>query len=129
MFGMLSRNYVEMFESTGWEMIEDSEDINNYNPKISTYVRPKEEKSLTEKLEGLPGFNIDPENPEIKKKMKDHYELGIIRRFDFSSKLQRMSTLAKNLSLENNITCYCKGSPEKIKELCQPNIFFNFLFE
>ena len=111
---------VEMFESTGWEMIEDSEDINNYNPKISTYVRPKEEKSLTEKLEGLPGFNIDPENPEIKKKMKDHYELGIIRRFDFSSKLQRMSTLAKNLSLENNITCYCKGSPEKIKELCQP---------
>ena len=110
---------VEMFESTGWEMIEDSEDVDNYNPKITTYVRPKEEKTLTEKLEGLPGFNKDPNNSEIKKRMKDHYELGIIRRFDFSSKLQRMSTLAKNITQENNIMCYCKGSPEKMKELCQ----------
>ena len=110
---------VEMFESTGWEMVEDCEDTNNYDPKIATYVRPKAEKTLTEKLEGLPGFNKDPNNQEIKNRMKDHYELGIIRRFDFSSKLQRMSTLVKNLT-QDNITCYCKGSPEKIKELCQP---------
>ena len=110
---------VEMFESTGWELIEECEDVNNYDPKIATYVRPKEEQSLTEKLQGLPGFNQDPENEEIKKRMIDHYELGIIRRFDFSSKLQRMSSLVKNLS-QPNFTCYCKGSPEKIKELCQP---------
>ena len=110
---------VEMFESTGWELIEECEDINNYNPKIATYIRPKEEKSLTEKLAGLPGFNKEPNNEEIKKKMKDHYELGIIRRFDFSSKLQRMSSLIKNL-IEPHFTCYCKGSPEKIRELCQP---------
>ena len=76
---------VEMFESTGWDLIEECEDINNYEPKIATYVRPKEEKSLTEKLEGLPGFNKDPNNEEIKKRMFDHYEIGIIRRFDFSS--------------------------------------------
>ena len=110
---------VEMFESTGWNLIEDCEDTNNYDPKIATYVRPKEEKSLTEKLDGLPGFNVEPNNEEIKKRMSDHYELGIIRRFDFSSKFQRMSSLVKNLSLPN-FTCYCKGSPEKIKELCQP---------
>ena len=110
---------VEMFESTGWELIEDCEDVDNYNPKIATYVRPKEELSLTEKLEGLPGFDKDPENQDIKEKMKDHYEIGIVRRFDFSSKLQRMSTIAKNM-IEPHFTCYCKGSPEKIKELCMP---------
>ena len=49
---------VEMFESTGWDLIEDCEDINNYEPKIAAYVRYKEEKSLTEKLDGLPGFNL-----------------------------------------------------------------------
>ena len=111
---------VEMFESTGWQLIEENEDIDNYNPKITAYVRPKEEESLTEKLKGLPGFNKEPNNEEIKKRMKDHYELAIIRRFDFSSKFQRMSTLVKNLSQPNYI-CYCKGSPEKLKELCQPN--------
>ena len=110
---------VEMFESTGWDLIEECEDINNYEPKIATYVRPKEEKSLTEKLEGLPGFNKDPNNEEIKKRIHDHYEIGIIRRFDFSSKFQRMSSLVKNLT-QPNFICYCKGSPEKLKELCQP---------
>ena len=110
---------VEMFESTGWELIEECEDINNYDPKIATYVRPKEERPLTEKLDGLPGFNKDPDNEEIQKRVHDHYELGIIRRFDFSSKFQRMSSLVKNLT-QPNFTCYCKGSPEKIQELCQP---------
>ena len=110
---------VEMFESTGWELTEECDDIDNYDPKIPTYVRPKEEESLTQKLKGLPGFNKEPNNEEIKQKMNNHYELGIIRRFDFSSKFQRMSTLVKNLT-QPNFTCYCKGSPEKLRELCQP---------
>ena len=110
---------VEMFESTGWELIEEPEDPDNYDTRIATYVRPKEEKSLTEKLSGLGGALKDPDKPEIKAKLNDHYELGIVRRFDFSSKLQRMSSLVKNLG-KSTFTCYCKGSPEKIKELCQP---------
>ena len=110
---------VEMFESTGWELIEEPDDTNNYDTRIATYVRPKEEQSLTEKLAGLNGYMKDPENEEIKAKIADHYELGIVRRFDFSSKLQRMSSLVKNLG-KSTFTCYCKGSPEKIKELCQP---------
>jgi len=110
---------VEMFESTGWELIEEPEDTLNYNPRITTFVRPSEEKSLTEKLQGLGDFLNDPNNEEIKSRMKDHYELGIVRRFDFSSKLQRMSALVENISLRT-FTSYVKGSPEKIKELCQP---------
>ena len=106
---------VEMFEGTGWELIEEVEDTQNYDPRIPTYVRPKEEKSLTEKLQGK---NRNENSEEIINLTKDHYELGIVRRFDFSSKLQRMSTLAKNI-YQDNFVCYCKGSPEKIKELCQ----------
>ena len=113
-----------MFESTGWELIEEPQDISNYDPRIATYVRPKDEKSLTDKLAGLGGFVQNPNNPQIQELMKDHYELGIVRRFDFSSKLQRMSTLVKNLS-HPNFVCYCKGSPEKIKELCQPKTIPN----
>ena len=67
-----------MFESTGWEMVEDSEDTKNYDPKISTYVRPKDEKTLTEKLIGLNGFLEDSDNKEIKNRIVDHYELGIV---------------------------------------------------
>ena len=103
---------VEMFQSTGWELIEAPKDTENYDPKIFTYVRPKEEISITEKIKNI-------SNEEQKKILiKNHYELGIIKRFDFESKLQRMSTIAKNISEENYI-CFCKGSPEKISELCQ----------
>lgn len=103
---------VEMFQSTGWDLVEDVNDPDNYDPKIFTYIRPKEEKSLTEKMKNV-------ENEEEKKNIiKNHYEFGIIKRFDFESKLQRMSTVAKNLS-EDNYICFCKGSPEKVSELCQ----------
>ena len=103
---------VEMFQSTGWELTEDPNDPDNYDPNIFTFVRPKEELSLTEKIKNK---DNKEENDNI---MKNHYELGIIKRFDFESKLQRMSTITKHLS-EDNFICFCKGSPEKISELCQ----------
>ena len=52
--------------------------------------------------------------------IRSHYEIGIIRRFDFTSKLMRMSTLVKNVN-EPYFKAFCKGSPEKIKELCKPD--------
>lgn len=51
--------------------------------------------------------------------MEEHYELGIVRRFDFVPKLQRMSVITKNVN-ENFYKVFCKGSPEKLKELCLP---------
>ena len=111
---------VEMFESTGWNLVEDANDPDNYDSSISTYVRPKLEKSLTEKLESYKG-NVNEENHvEIDEIILNHYELGIVRRFDFESKLQRMSTIVKNIP-ETNFLCFCKGSPEKISELCNEN--------
>ena len=45
------------------------------------------------------------------------YQVALIRRFDFSSKLQRMSVIAKNM-FDDTFRSYVKGSPEKIRELC-----------
>lgn len=103
---------VEMIQSAGWQLTEEPKDHDNYDPNIFTYVRPKEEISLTDKLK-------DISNEEERTKLKQsHYEIGIVRRFDFESKLQRMATIAKSMS-EDNYVIFCKGSPEKISELCQ----------
>ena len=62
--------------------------------------------------------------------MSTHYEIGIVRRFDFSSKLQRMSVIVKN-NCEDFFKIFAKGSPEKIKEMCReetiPNNFTEIL--
>ena len=108
---------VQMFNATGWNLIEEPNDPVNYNPKILTFVRPKEESSLTEKLANLQGIEHAEERDNI---MRNHYELGIMRRFDFESKLQRMSSVVKSIT-GTSFMCYCKGSPEKISELCQEN--------
>ena len=42
--------------------------------------------------------------------------LSLTRRFEFESKLQRMSVLGKN-HLNNKNYLFLKGSPEKVKEL------------
>ena len=43
----------------------------------------------------------------------------MLRRFDFTSKLQRMSVIIRNF-LDFSFRAYVKGSPEKIRELCRP---------
>lgn len=48
---------------------------------------------------------------------KKRYELAIIKRFDFESKLQRMSVIVKN-NIDSTFRAYVKGSPEKVAELC-----------
>ena len=47
-----------------------------------------------------------------------HYSSSIIRRFEFSSALQRMSVLCKN-EIDNRFRAFVKGSPEMISTLCK----------
>lgn len=95
-----------MFEATS-NVIEEnpSEKFDNI---VLAIVKPDEkmgvEKQKTNDADGLD--------------VSDN-ELGIIRRFDFSSKLQRMSVIVKRLD-ENGFRLHAKGSPEKIRELCRP---------
>ena len=120
---------VKMFEGVGWQLKENSKSSNDnsnsnsnsdsgnngnddYDPLIQCYVRPKEEQDLKTKL------HKSENNGNEDEVMKSHYEIGIVRRFDFSSKLQRMTTITKNIN-EKYFKAFCKGSPEKVKELCR----------
>ena len=113
---------VKMFESSGWTLHENSaeqEEKTSHN-MISTFVRPGQEEDLQSKIQKIKEKNLGPnEIDEIDRVMEDHYELGIVRRFDFVPKLQRMSVITKNVN-ENFYKVFCKGSPEKLRDLCLP---------
>ena len=87
----------KMFENTEWilndKQSENEEDIISDNNKVIFSVKPKGSKELN-------GYQID-----------------IYKRFDFNSNLQRMSVIGKDVN-EDYFKVYCKGSPEKIKNLC-----------
>jgi cation-transporting P-type ATPase 13A2 len=46
------------------------------------------------------------------------FRSALIRRFDFSSQLQRASVICKN-DFDASYKAFVKGSPEKIFELCR----------
>jgi magnesium-transporting ATPase (P-type) len=46
------------------------------------------------------------------------YEIGIVRQFTFSSKLQRMSVVTRNLGAAQ-FRLFAKGAPEMIASLCR----------
>jgi cation-transporting ATPase 13A3/4/5 len=52
-----------------------------------------------------------------KKSKEPTYQLALVRRYDFSSKLQRMSVIVRNF-LDQSFRTFVKGSPERIRELC-----------
>ena len=104
---------VKMFESTGWVMKENSNTGTevNANPLVLNYIRPKNEEDIVVPYQ---------DNYNVEEKLKNRYEIAVVKRFDFSSKLQRMTVIGKNIN-ENFFKIFCKGSPEKIKELCDPS--------
>jgi len=92
---------IKMFESTKWILEEN--DQQKYDRLVLAVVKPP--PSSYEQIEGV---------EEVPEKA-----IGIIRRFEFSSKLQRMSVVVKNLQ-ETKFKVHIKGSPEKVRELCRP---------
>jgi len=97
---------VEMFKSTGW--ILDEPDVGSTNPDeiISAFVMPNEQQK---------NYDWVKDSSDCLKP----YQIGIVKRYDFSSKLQRMSVIIKNLRT-SKFRLYTKGSPEKIAELSKP---------
>lgn len=101
---------IKMFESTGW-ILEDNNE-NKFDELVLAVVKPD--------LKSLPPPNKANEFDSIAQSLIQNEfqnEIGIIRRFEFSSKLQRMSVIVKNLK-ENTFRLHIKGSPEKLRELC-----------
>lgn len=85
---------VKMFESVDWILKENTNTgnenaNNNSNPLVLNYIRPKCEEDI------IVPFN---DNYNVEEKLKTRYEIAIVKRFDFSSKLQRMTVIGKNLN-------------------------------
>ena len=121
---------IKMLEGVGWIFREnfDNNKTNKaaYDPLVQAYVRPKTEKKLEipiTNIEGLDEDDLAELNIDINK-LKLYYELSIIRRFNFDYITQRLSVLVKNLN-ENYFKIFCKGSPERIKEICDKNTIPN----
>ena len=99
---------VKMFEASEWMILENNSDKDSI---INTYLRPKNEKSLSEELEAL---NSDDDEEKV---IKSHYELGVIRTFEFATNLQRMSVLVRDVN-DDFFKVFSKGSPEQIRDSC-----------
>lgn len=87
-----------MFKSTEWSLVEpEIADTAKYDLLVPTVVIPK--------------------NNEL---YPDQIEIGIIHRYQFSSSLQRMSVITRDLN-STNFNVYCKGSPEMVMSLSKPS--------
>ena len=93
---------VEMFKATNWKV----EETFGSNQLTLAKFRPDDEAYYS--VQSLAN-NLGQKDPK--------YEIPLIRRFDYVSKLQRMSVVVKNTNEDFN-KVYCKGSPEKIREIC-----------
>jgi cation-transporting ATPase 13A3/4/5 len=53
----------------------------------------------------------------VRSKKDPSIEVGVIKSFEFTSDLRRMSVITKKL--DENFCVYCKGAPEAIRDICR----------
>uniref|UniRef100_A0A672KRZ5 ATPase 13A3 n=1 Tax=Sinocyclocheilus grahami TaxID=75366 RepID=A0A672KRZ5_SINGR len=97
---------LKMFEATGWILVEATEEETAHHDRIElTYVKP-------------PNQLLPP--PELSElyELSASYMIGIVRQFSFSSALQRMSVVVRQIG-ERRMDAYLKGAPEVVASLCK----------
>jgi cation-transporting ATPase 13A2 len=97
---------VKMFQCTGW-VLDEMHDKHESKETAS----PSKHSDGPKADEGVVAY-IYPKEAEGSK-----YRSALIRRFDFTSALMRMSVICRN-AIDNRYRVFVKGSPEKIQELC-----------
>ncbi|KJE95551.1 ATPase type 13A2 isoform 3, variant [Capsaspora owczarzaki ATCC 30864] len=98
---------LKMFLATKWLLEEPGEETERYDSMMPTLVRPAGTVSSTMKPTADNYLSSSP------------HEIGIVRQFHFSSHLQRMSVIVNHLE-QREMAVYVKGSPEMLRELCNP---------
>lgn len=108
---------IEMLKATGFSYKIDQEESNNLTEAI---IDPsKRFKDLYENtIRNSVNFEEKSSTNSLTSDSKD-LEFAVIKRFDFSSELQRMSVITRGLN-DINFRLFTKGSPEKIKQLSIP---------
>jgi cation-transporting ATPase 13A3/4/5 len=138
---------IEMFEATKWSIDEEPESkiegltelVSFHQSKDNEERKTQESKPLKlgqmEKGSSIYRMNASSvKNDEIELSTHSYHtgkgSLGIVKRFEFSSALQRMSVLTLNHS-NFEMTAFVKGSPEMIHSLSNsesvPEDFFEVL--
>ena len=100
---------ITMFESTGWQLEENYE---NYDDFLLGVVTPPQKQPVAKTDFQKVKQNLESET------LQGNPQIGIIKRFEFSSRLQRMSVIVKNMN-EVRFRVHVKGAPEKLRELCK----------
>ncbi|CAK1553646.1 unnamed protein product [Leptosia nina] len=100
---------LKMFEFTQWVLEEPGPENTRYDNLTPAIVKPP--STLNEDLQNLD--NLDPLTMEMP------YEIGLLRRFHFSSSQQSMGVIARVLG-QPSMVYYVKGAPEKIAGMCDP---------
>ncbi|XP_075970518.1 polyamine-transporting ATPase 13A3-like isoform X2 [Anticarsia gemmatalis] len=100
---------LKMFEFTQWVLEEPGPENTRYDNLTPAIVKPAPTQG--EDLQNLD--NYDPFTMEIP------YEIGLLRRFHFSSSQQSMGVIARVLG-QPQMVYFVKGAPEKVASMCNP---------
>ncbi|KAJ5126238.1 hypothetical protein N7476_009436 [Penicillium atrosanguineum] len=99
---------VKMFEFTGWSYEEGGNHPSEQaSPKFDTINPSVAKPPVTHVGESQQN---GPNTP---------VELGVLRNFEFVSQLRRASVVVRQYS-DKGVSCFVKGAPESIKDICVP---------
>lgn len=116
-------NELSIFKDTKWDIYEPTgtDEIRcNYDTLISTYVKHPFEKDLQEKLDEQQNYaNTKTKGHKTEEDiLKEHYELGVVRRFNKDKGNNIMTVLVKDVN-DQFYKIYSKGTADSIKKVCK----------
>lgn len=88
---------VKMFQATGWVLEEQTQEGGATDELVLAYVRPPLATfTANQRADSMLSISDMSDEEDKEDEKEPNYQLALIRRFDFSSKLQRMSVIIKS---------------------------------